>query len=410
MASRRVKVLSNWRSALLVGIASLGLGIVGAWAILHEPAVDQAQAVQSMYPLEPQQYLDTQPASILVDPPQTRGIEIRVSGVVTETNCTEGAVLESGESLATIDGQIVIALATDVPFYRTLSVGDTGADVTSLKRELNRIGYLPKSALVLEKFDSATVQALKELYASASSTKSSQTADHASNTDGAKSSTVSSVRLTRFEPENYTWLPSVEVHIAECTAELGKQFQSGDFAQVEYSNPQVSARIPAVAVAGDRTLSLDGLVLAADEDGIVASKDAEALLDSPSYAGALLAKEQGGSAPSAGDTGDPLQLQGQYSLTSPITVYSIPPVSIVPASAEAESTAEATDNTASTSAATQASASGPQASLGCVYSATGVHKVSLISSSLGMTYIEFLEGEQVPSEILINPGRDQTCG
>lgn len=63
------------------------------------------------------------------------------SGLVTAVLAAPGATITQGEPIVEIDGRLVRAAITQKPFYRALSLGDAGADVTALRSLLRRAGY-----------------------------------------------------------------------------------------------------------------------------------------------------------------------------------------------------------------------------------------------------------------------------
>lgn len=62
------------------------------------------------------------------------------SGLVTEVRAHPGDKLVTGSPVVVIDGVTRIAVASSTPFYRTLSEGDSGADVTMLRQALGALG------------------------------------------------------------------------------------------------------------------------------------------------------------------------------------------------------------------------------------------------------------------------------
>ncbi|MFC4243880.1 hypothetical protein ACFOYW_10875 [Gryllotalpicola reticulitermitis] len=62
------------------------------------------------------------------------------SGLVTEVRTHSGATVTTGSPVAVVDGVVRVAVATTTAFYRALSVGDNGADVTMLRQALDALG------------------------------------------------------------------------------------------------------------------------------------------------------------------------------------------------------------------------------------------------------------------------------
>ena len=82
------------------------------------------------------------------------------SGTVTAT-ASEGDILGHTDTLFVVEGNPVTLFVTDIPFYRTLSVGSIGADVQVLEESLMNLGFDASGGLVVDStFDDATKQAL----------------------------------------------------------------------------------------------------------------------------------------------------------------------------------------------------------------------------------------------------------
>lgn len=82
------------------------------------------------------------------------------SGTVTAV-ASEGDILDHGDTLFTVEGDPVTLFVTDVPFYRTLTVGTVGPDVRVLEETLAQLGFDAEGTLVVdESFDDATASAV----------------------------------------------------------------------------------------------------------------------------------------------------------------------------------------------------------------------------------------------------------
>ncbi|SEG72981.1 Multidrug efflux pump subunit AcrA (membrane-fusion protein) [Thermomonospora echinospora] len=82
------------------------------------------------------------------------------SGIVTGLP-REGATVERGRTLYDLNGEPVTLMYGDVPVYRPLSVGTSGADVEQLERNLDRLGY-GDDMTVDDDFTSATADAVRD--------------------------------------------------------------------------------------------------------------------------------------------------------------------------------------------------------------------------------------------------------
>lgn len=88
----------------------------------------------------------------------TEGGASIVTGRIPEV----GGVVENGTVLLEVTGRPVLALAGDLPTYRTLAAGSTGPDVEQLEATLAGLGYDPGPQD--KTYDSATGAAVAKLY------------------------------------------------------------------------------------------------------------------------------------------------------------------------------------------------------------------------------------------------------
>ena len=65
------------------------------------------------------------------------------SGLVSKVDIDDGATVETGSSILTLDGRSSVAVTGDVQFFRTLDVGSEGADVLQLEQILDGSGFAP---------------------------------------------------------------------------------------------------------------------------------------------------------------------------------------------------------------------------------------------------------------------------
>jgi len=193
-------------------------------------------------------------AEIVVAP----GFELSptVSGTVTRQSCLEGEAITSGSSPLEIDGVSLLALSSAVPFYRDLSLGASGRDVTALQKAITVLGHPVAETGVI---DAETMRAVNALRATA----------------GLPADENFAVR-----PSESLWLPAPEVIVASCGARLGSSMVAGQpwvttLAQVASvafeSDPQ--------AVAGDRVARLNDGALSVEVDALMSEPADLARLD-----------------------------------------------------------------------------------------------------------------------------------
>jgi len=216
------------------------------------------------------------------------GVRAPRGGVVTALACAPGGVLASGGSPASIDGRAVVALATAIPPWRDIAVGDEGDDVASLETELARLGagvevdgrWSWSDALA---FDAALVVTTDE------------------------SGTV--------QLGSIAWLPAATVTAAECPTTLGETVAAGATLVGLVPRPTVAKAATAVdAVPGDRVLRVSSGDIPVAADGSVA--DPAALAGSTEFASA--------------DPGQqPLTLTASWVLVTPVRVTVVAPSALV---------------------------------------------------------------------------------
>jgi hypothetical protein len=85
------------------------------------------------------------------------------SGTITEVHVTTGTVVTEGSMLVSIDGGAVFAMASAMPLYRDLKLGDEGADVTALEGFLATFGLVKTDGRT--RLDRDLAQAIKDFNA-----------------------------------------------------------------------------------------------------------------------------------------------------------------------------------------------------------------------------------------------------
>lgn len=184
------------------------------------------------------------------------------SGRVTALTCRPDMPFSSGESNLSIDGAPLLNLATSVPLWRDLGVGDEGADALALRAELIRLGsrVAPEGAL-----DAGTMTAVADLF-------------HKAGDSGFKTGTVPIERVL--------WLPGPETSVTACLAAVGTRVSEG--AEVASLPGGLTAaqlvRLPDRVAPGKRVLVIDGERFPTDGEGRVTDPGALARISSmPSY-------------------------------------------------------------------------------------------------------------------------------
>lgn len=81
--------------------------------------------------------------------------------ILTRLPVASGTKVTNGSLLAEVSGVPIFVMQGNVPAYRTLSVGDKGADVRQLQAALKQLGYLPKPSGT---YDKATQNGVAAMY------------------------------------------------------------------------------------------------------------------------------------------------------------------------------------------------------------------------------------------------------
>lgn len=140
--------------ALTVGIM-LGLGL--GYVVLRSQMATPEQRAAAASPLEPltvtapvlrEERQQTVTLTGAVENSDTIAVRPALSqddsaAVLVKSNMKRGENVEPGMFLAEISGHPVFAMPGDFPFYRNLTLGDTGEDVAQLQKGLELAGYSP---------------------------------------------------------------------------------------------------------------------------------------------------------------------------------------------------------------------------------------------------------------------------
>jgi len=201
--------------------------------------------------------------------------------------------VKSGDTFLSVNGQPLLALATDQPLWRELSIDSSGSDVSTLTAALRNLGMDVKGDRVTREILDAFMSLMKAIGASPESKWS-------------------------IDPAYLIWLPSTEVTVVTCECQAG----------VELSTNTLVATLPPLIVSagidgldrslstGDRVLEVDGFPIEIDEDGRVSSPTSlSQIASTPSFVRASL-------------DGSDFTLTGKWSLIEPVEVWVIPPSAI----------------------------------------------------------------------------------
>ncbi len=317
----------------LGALAIAGASAVGAIAVSLVPlplpkSLQNAPAPQEIS-ISSHAFDDERPVEITVSRSSSSPVTAPSSGLLTSYSCTVGAQVVSGSSFFALDGAPVLALATDVPLWRDLAIGDTGADVRSLQAELNRLGYNVK-------IDGSVGQV----------------------TLRAGSQSLAAVgiewRGPTFPASRTVWMPARQVSVRTCNSTLGARVVGGDPIAAFGSGHQTITvdNLPNDLVQGPRVVTIGTNAIPVDAAG--KSGPIPVHLD---------ARDQDSTA--TGDASVPKPIAATLSLAEPTQVSSVPPSAIVALNG----------------------------SNGCVESKGELLHVQVVGSQLGQTFVQFDKGK-----------------
>lgn len=267
------------------------------------PAVLARPGRTSAVDLEALEYDDAATVSLTLTQDEEPTLTSPAAGRLTAFTCAAGQQLASGESIGSVDGMPITALATAIPLYRDLTDADTGEDVRALQQALTDLGYPVRPDGQVGEYTRRLVTRLL---------------------DGPRATTLDVIPASRF-----LWLSASQVEVAQCLAHVGEH--------VETTTPllrtpsTVSAAhlsgLPAQPAPGDRLLTVPGI------DSPLAlgqARDIPAdLLDSLGSADLSEAEpastSRSGTASGESEGKNTQSLQVRWTLATPLTVVSVPP-------------------------------------------------------------------------------------
>jgi hypothetical protein len=272
-------------------VAATALGFALAMLMMDRsapPSFEEPQAVSDV-PVSEREFDDAR----TVDVALTFGEEVELvtplSGKVTSLACGSGAAFVSGQSNLTVDGQLVVNLATATPLWRDLTWGMNGADVQGLRAELVRLGRsVDADGAVDQRLLNAFAQVFRDL--------------------GETKFPADGIPATRV-----LWLPTPEVTASECPVSVGGNATAGEpVASIAGRLTSATiAHLPEGAAAGSRLLRVDGTDIPLENDAVTSAEGLATLMGSASFAQAISASQS--------------TLTGSYLLAQPLRVSVVPP-------------------------------------------------------------------------------------
>lgn len=337
--------MTGWRGTVVVAVSAAVLAATATWLVAFQPTRNVGDdPTLAQYPLERVSFVDTQPTTVTLHPGEARAVTTPRAGVVTKATCKPGADLATGSILVQINQRPVIVISTAAPLFRDLRGGERGADVTALQAELRALGYAAPSSKV---YDAATKRAV---YAFLSARGISQTPAERG---------ILSMR-------DIAWVSPGDLTIERCLAVQGDRLGAGDSVLHLIGSPGQVEYTETGAADGARQLVIGSTRIDVTGSPIDGSEEVRAILQTPQ--GQAAGQREGKT------------FGATLELASPIDAYPVPPSALF----------AITGNTA------------------CVSDRGEAFTVTIVASSLGMSYITFAGSP--PPAVDVFPVRSGSCG
>ncbi len=324
------------------------LGGVAAVVIVQPFAPESLKSApeSSEIAVTQREFSDEMPVQLKASFGAERHLVSSVAGRITSLELVQGKPIKSGSSPMAVEGQPLLALATEVPLWRDIKIGLQGPDVAALNRELNRLGYgSPKSSA---RATSQTIAAFARCYAK-----------------------IGGGKIRGAVPiDRVIWLPKADMSV------LTTQVSVGDYVnpqqQVAKLPPQVESiqlvSMPRLRLSGDRILTLGKAQVPLEEGGEITDKESVAKLVATSQLAASIV-----------DPEHP-NVSATLRLAKPVTISIVPPSSVVKTEDKA-----------------------------CVVADGSPVPVKIVGSGQGQTFLVFPDGK-APKQVEIRPDRQASCG
>lgn len=278
--------------AALATIAGLAIAILIVVLIRQPfaPQIAESAVSTTEFPVVVEPFDGARDVALDVEFGTAADVRAPATGTVTASLCQPGASIASGSSPVSIDGAGVLVLHADAPWWRDVSPGESGPDITALQAELTRLGH--DVGADGGRFGDATEAALGAVLTSAG----------LQGTDA-----VASGALTRL-----AWLPEPSVTVRACSAPVGARVVAGE-PLMALAAPIVSASVSSeqLVPGADSIIRIGDATVPVGADGVVPEGELDAL------AGAAA----GGEGPSAG-------VPATVQLVEPIPAAALPPSAI----------------------------------------------------------------------------------
>lgn len=322
--------------ALLFGavVGAGGAGALIAFLLIQPPtpeSLEPSVAISSA-PVAPQTFSDPKPVDIIIRRGMAVDVRVAMGGLLTSGACSPGGAAQSGSTSFAVDGIPLLNLHTTVPLWRTVSPGDSGADIDAIKAELGRLKLAHSDGPRLGWADLDSLGRMMQ--------KNGR-----------------DVSLESLAPGDVVWLSQPKISFASCSAGINAAVEAGAVVATAEGIADISAgEAPPGLMPGARTLVVDDLKLEIDASlRIVDQAASAAVLETAAYRTAIGESE----------AGQPVTIAAMALLVDPVPAVALPPGAVTVQSG----------------------------TTGCVTSEDGTtQSVTILTSQLGSTVVAF-DGE-----------------
>ncbi|WP_156027549.1 hypothetical protein [Mycetocola saprophilus] len=326
---------------------------------------------------------DRRPVTLVADTGPVTPISSPREGLVTSLECAPGSTIESGSSVLSVEGEPAVALATSVPMWRDLGIGDSGEDVRALATELTRLGYLAGGE---QRLDRDTLNAVNRLLTDRGAR-------------AAREPVASSARILK---DTFMWIPAVRTVVASCATSIGQRV-SVESTVLSAQGTLATAHVRAVSgtiVPGARTVVVGEDTFDLDSEGrILDRSELDRLAQTRIYRQSL-----------GGDT--PGELPAASKLAEPMTAFAVPASALFASAAPEPAGAEQTQSGGASSEMGGGEPAGEDVSgaqrPSCVVVDGRVESIRVIGSQLGQTFVLFSDNVK-PQRVSVHPAADLKC-
>lgn len=130
-------------SGLVVAMAVGGLGGVALFAdrLTASPITGDVSVAPMVVPVKFSQRTSSTMVGVVVETSAADSVAVGRSGTVTQLNVSAGKIISSGDVIATVDDENIVAMVSRAPLFRDLSSGAIGDDVLRMEEYLAGLGF-----------------------------------------------------------------------------------------------------------------------------------------------------------------------------------------------------------------------------------------------------------------------------